>query len=106
MDVEPGPVYANTEEVDTVSPDAAGETSDAATLRLPKGIDRIGGVSGRSYFDDNPAVAVDCNEIKLSVGDLKVGANDIEAVVCQKPGGQLLTKLPKFPTRVVWWSVH
>jgi len=86
-----------------VSTDAAGKTSDAATFRLPNGIDRIWLVTGCSNFDDNPGVAVDRNEIKLSVGDLKIGANDIEAVVRQEPGSQLLPKLPQLPTWVVWW---
>lgn len=101
MNVEPGRVDANAEEVDTVGTDAAGETSNAATFCLPDGIDRIGDVTGRSHFDDNPGAAVDHNEIDLPVGDPKVGTDDIEAVVCQEPGGQLLTKLPEFPTRVV-----
>ncbi len=101
MDVEPGPVQANTEEVDTVSTDATGETSDATTFRLPNGIDRVWLVTGRSHFDDNPGVAIDRNEIELSVGALKVAANNIETVVCQEPGSQLLTKLPKLPPRVL-----
>jgi hypothetical protein len=103
MDVEPDPVYANTEEVDTVSTDATGETSDATAFRLPNGVDRIWLVTGRSHFDDNVGVVVDRNEIKLSVVDLNVGANNIEAVVCQEPGSQFLTKLPQLPTRVFWW---
>jgi hypothetical protein len=100
MDVETGPVQTNTEEVDTVGTDGAGETFDPASFRLPNGIDRIWLVTGRSHFDNHPGVAVDRNEIELSVGDLKVGTNDIEAVVSQEPGSQLLTKLPQFPTRV------
>lgn len=101
MDVEPGPVYSNADEVDTVSTAAADETFDATTFRLPDGIDRICEVTGRSHFDDNLGVAVDRDEINLSVGDLNVGADDIEPVVRQEPDSQLLTKLPKFPTRVV-----
>lgn len=101
MDVEPGLIDTNAEEVDTLSTDDAGETSNAATFCLPDGIDRISEVTGRSHFDDNPGVAVDRNEINLPVGDPKVGIDDIEAVVCQEPDGQLLTKLPKFSTRGV-----
>lgn len=63
MDVEPGPVYSNADEVDTVSTAAANETSDSTTFRLPDGIDRICEVTGRSHFDDHLGVAVDRNEI-------------------------------------------
>ncbi|MCZ6736752.1 MAG: hypothetical protein O7B77_02110 [Actinobacteria bacterium] len=101
MDVEPGLADANAEEVDTVSTHAAGETSNAATFCLPDGIDRISQVTGRSHFDHNPGVVVDRNQIDLPVGDPKVGTDDTEAVVCQEPDGQPLTKLPKFSTRVV-----
>jgi hypothetical protein len=101
MDVEPGLVDANADEVDTVSTDDAGETSNAATFCLPDGIDRISEVTGRSHFDHNPGVVVDRNQIDLPVGDPKVGTDDIEAVVCQEPDGQLLAKLPQFSTRVV-----
>ncbi len=63
MDVEPGPVYSNADEVDTVSTAAASETSDSTTFRLPDGIDRICEVTGRSHLHHHLGVAVDRNEI-------------------------------------------
>ena len=62
MDVKPGPVYSNADEVDTVSTAAADETCDATTFRLPDGIDRICEVTVRSHFDDHLRIAVDRNE--------------------------------------------
>lgn len=106
MNVETCPVYANTEEVHTVSTDAAGEIFDATTFRFPNGIDRIWLVTGRSHFDDDLGVVIECDEIKFSVGDLKVGADHVEAMVYQEPDSQPLAKLPKFPTMVDKWSAH
>lgn len=92
MDVKSGRVDADPDEVDPVSTDFAGKSSDPTTFSLPDGINRIGSMASGSHLDDNPSVVVDRNEVDLSIGDLNVGVDNVEAAVCQEPYSEFLAE--------------
>jgi len=92
MDIESGRVDADPYEVDPVGTDFARQPSDPTTFSLADGINRIGSTAGGSHLNDNPSVVVDSNEVELSIGNLNIGINNDEAVICQEPHSQSLAE--------------
>lgn len=91
MDDDPLIAEADTDEVDTSSPDRPSEPTDPHALALIHRIDGVGEIAGDGpHLDDDAGGAVSGQDVDLAAIDLEIARHHIETVLTQETSGYRL----------------